>query len=321
MIKSIKSNLILMIFSLIVILIIIINPKTYINSTINASIIFLNNVFPSLFPFFVFTKIINNLTPEIKVLDGVVNKVFKVNGKYGYIVALSFLSGYPIGAKLVANAYSEKRITYNDSVKLLSLCSLSGPMFIVGSIGIGVFSSIKIGYLLLLCHYIGAILNGLIYSQKSSLENASILEFKKENKSLADSMYDSIISIFLVGGFIIISSILIDILNNTKIFEKITYIICKIPFLNDKENIVNAFLNGLIEITRGIIDLSSTNASLKIQFVITSFLIAFSGVSIFMQSIAFISTIGIKKSKFFTIKFTQAISTTFVSIIISNIFL
>ena len=83
----------------------------------------------------------------------------------------------PSGAKMVADLYLQGKITKNDAFKMTSFCSTSGPMFIVGAVGAGMFKSAKIGYILFLSHAIGAILNGLIYRNLKIKEQTPPCQF------------------------------------------------------------------------------------------------------------------------------------------------
>jgi nucleoside recognition membrane protein YjiH len=76
---------------------------------------------------------------------------------------MSVLSGYPVGAKLTADFYEKGLITKGQACRITTFTSTSGPLFIVGTVGIGMFHSAKLGIIILLSHFIGAILNGLIY--------------------------------------------------------------------------------------------------------------------------------------------------------------
>lgn len=65
-----------------------------------------------------------------------------------------------------------------------AFCSTSGPMFIVGAVGIGMFESTKFGYILFLSHAISALINGLIFrnfhTEKS--EKKKLFNLKKRKK-------------------------------------------------------------------------------------------------------------------------------------------
>ncbi|MBQ7880373.1 MAG: hypothetical protein IJ358_00830 [Clostridia bacterium] len=300
-----KSKTFLTLIILLSITLFIINPKSCMDATSNGLKVWLINVVPALFPFFILTRIVISLNQtSILALDKFTTKCFKTQNS-GLVYFLSLLSGYPIGAKMISNYYEMGAIDKHTATKMFSFCSTSGPMFIIGTIGIGVFRSAKIGYILLLGHIIGSFLNGLLYRGKTMPDTQFSPNISKT--SLNDIMYDSIISILLVGGYIIFASVVIELLKISNLLPMLTSLICKIPCFD--YNAVYSILCGLIEITNGLIMLGSTTISLPIQIIFASIIIAFSGVCIMLQSTAFLNKIGIKKSTMLLQKFTQAILT------------
>ena len=301
-------------------------------STLNGLHIWLVNVVPALFPFFILTKIIICLNQSpIRILDKFTDKFFNI--KAGLIYALSILSGYPVGAKMISSYYELGKIDKSTASNMMSFCSTSGPMFIVGSVGIGIFKSAKIGYILLISHIIGSFINGLIFtrfpakkSRSNSLTPQVLMitnkntknDVKISNTSLNDIMYDSIISILMVGGYIVFACVIIFILNIT-IFPAISMFLAKILHIN--ASAISSVLSGILEITNGILSLSLCPISLKIKVIISSGLIAFSGICIMLQSVGFLDKIGIKKGLIVRQKLTQALVTTIITTIIVFIFL
>lgn len=323
MLKSLKLNKILSILILIFILVFLSNPSIYMKSTLNGLNVWFYNVLPALLPFFIATRLLIYLSVDsIKTLDKFTTKFFKVNNG-GKIFFLSIISGYPIGAKLICDAYKQNQIDLRSAKKMMSFCSVSGPMFIIGSIGIGVFKSVKIGYILLLCHIIGAILNGLLFrnSHKNIDEENEYNYSPKQQSSniLADSMIDSITSILLVGGYIVFAFVLIDLLNNLQLIPTLTNILTDVFNIKNSE-IINALLNGSVEMTRGLINIGNLNLSSNLNICLSSFLISFGGISIYLQSLNFTKELKIKKSYFLFQKFCQGILTLLISIIICSIF-
>ncbi len=309
--SKLKSKTILTIILLFCITLFIINPTSCMQATLKGSKVWLLNVVPALLPFFILTRIITSLNQtSIRPLDRFTSKFFRTNNS-GLIYFLSLLSGYPVGAKMISSYYESGNVDKATATKMFSFCSTSGPMFIVGTIGIGVFKNVTVGYILLISHVLGSFINGIVYRGKLSTQNQFKATISKT--SLNDIMYDSIISILLVGGYIIFSSVIIELLNITNILPCFAYLISKIHCFD--YDVVLSFLCGIIEITNGLIMLGSASISVPLQIVLSSILIAFSGVCIMLQSCAFLNKIGIKKSVIIKQKITQALITGAISVI------
>ena len=93
----------------------------------------------------------------------VFNRVFKAPLISSYIYLMSLLCGYPMGANLVGIFINKGLITQNQGNKILSFSSQSGPVFIVGTVGICFFKSAKIGLIILFLHLLSSIICGLIF--------------------------------------------------------------------------------------------------------------------------------------------------------------
>lgn len=302
--------------------ILLFNPIEYGQTCLNAISLWSLKVLPLLFPFFVLTKMIVNLTtPKENFMDKFFNKLYRTPKGSCLTFFLSTLSGYPMGAKLICEMYNNKQINSNQAKKMLSFCSVSGPMFMLGTVGIGFLFSAKAGIIILLSNIFASLINGLLYRGKPDI--VKDIEFKNRSNhfSLSDCVYDSLISILMVGAYISISFIIIEILKNLEIFNLLTKFICSVFSLHKHQDIVFSVLTGIIEITKGISDLSNTNSSLMVKVVLASGLIGFGGISIMLQSLNFLTNLKISIKTMLKQKFTQCMLCVFISFLLCLIFL
>lgn len=322
MIKIIKSNKFISLLLVIMCIIIIFNPSVYSKSCLNGVSVWAFKVFPLMFPFFILTKLIANLnTPKENFLDKFFNKTYNTPKGSFSTFFLSALSGYPMGAKLICNMHENNHITTIEAKKMLSFCSVSGPMFMIGTVGVMMLNNFKAGVIILISNIIASLLNGLIYRGKKRKKEDLKLETNRQQISFADCVYDSLISVLMVGAYIVISFIFIDLLNNLGLINFISMTICKLFNCTENLNVIKSIFNGLIEITRGIFDLSNTALSLKIKTVISSSLIAFGGFSILLQSVSFLNNLKISIKHILIQKTTQALLCLIVSVILCILFL
>ncbi len=320
MIKKLKSNKLIILFLLFICIIFVCNPAIYTKSAMNAISVWAFKLLPAMFPFFIITRIIVNLV-EVKtnVMDKFFYKLYHTRNS-SLIYFLSILSGYPMGAKLISNMYDLCRINNKEAKKMLSFCSVSGPMFIVGSVGVGILHSYKAGLIILIANILASLLNGLIYRGKEKSYEKFEFAGKPHNENLLlDSVFDAIQSILMVCGFIVVSFLLIDMLKNLKILNFLAIIASKI-FKCDY-NIALSCFEGTIEMTRGIIDLSNITIPLSVKAIISSTLIAFGGVSILLQSLSFLAKLNISKKTMIVQKTTQALLCLLITIPLALIFL
>ena len=160
-----KAKWILSILLLFIIISLAISPNIYIEACENGIIVWATVILPAIFPFLFFTKIltdlgiINIITNKFKIFAN----AYKTKPISLYAFCMSILSGYPVGAKVVCDLYQKGFIDKQDAFKISTFTSNSGPMFILGSVGIGMLHSKTLGLIMLFSHIFGALLNGLIY--------------------------------------------------------------------------------------------------------------------------------------------------------------
>lgn len=308
LIRSVLPGIIVLFF----IISIVVFPKESIESAKSGMNICINILIPSLLPFLIGA----NLLISLKVIDilGIFLEkpsriLFNVPGKSSLIFAISILSGYPIGSKLISSLRQNNEISKVEAQRLASFCSTSGPLFMVGSVGIGMFNNPKIGYFILLCHYIGSLSVGILfrfYNASGAIKYSNnkpdmitrlkqIIFYKNEEKSFSsifgDAVRNGINTILIVCGFVIVFSVLFKILTLLKFIDLISSILLVFlhPF-NISIEVIQSFISGLFEITIGCNNISLlSEPSLIFKIALCTFIISFSGISILAQCCNFLS--------------------------------
>lgn len=322
MIKFLKSNKIIILLILFVCIIFILNPELYSKSCLNAISVWTLKVLPVLFPFFVFTRIIVNLS-EFKTnkMDKFFNNIYRVP-KFGFkIFLLSIISGYPMGAKLICTLNEQGIIQKKEAEKMMSFCSVSGPMFIIGTVGVNIFLSYKAGLIILVANIIAALINGLIYRKDKYVEKEVSYSGKKNDNILSSSVYDATLSILMVCAYIVISFLIIDVLINLHVIDNLSNAICTIFNCPQNFDTIKSSIIGIFEITRGIIELNNVNISLTLKTIIASGLIGFGGISILLQSLSFLNQLKISTKTIVKQKTTQALLCLIITIPLAIIFI
>lgn len=281
-------------------------------------------VFPSLLPFFIVSEMLIGFGVVSfigVILEPVMRPLFRVPGIGGFVWAMGMASGFPAGAKLTARMRQEEQLTAIEAERLVSFTNSSNPLFIFGAVAVGFFHDPKIGLILALAHYLGNFCVGLIMrfhgateQPKQSKENKGITiieAFKvlhrtrvKDNrpigKLLGDAVLSSIRTLLMIGGFIILFSVLNQILslvNITQFFGLFVSLLLQVLHLSPDLSV--PFISGLFEITLGSDLTSDTNASLLHKVIITSFILGFCGFSVQAQVASILSETDIRFYPFF----------------------
>lgn len=291
-------------------------PQVAISSFLEGILIWAKSVMPALLPFFILSKLLS-FTPFLTTLGNklspITKKLYGVGGVSGYVYIMSIISGYPVGAKITADLYSGGTINSGQAQVISSFTSTSGPLFIIGTVAIGFYNSAKLGFIILISHFVSAIINGLIYRKTSANDSSYIQSVSKPSNIIGDTMKSSIESILLVGGFIALFYMLLSILTYIKAFSFITY---PLSILGIDSSITLGIISGILEVTSGAKMLSLCVISFELQAIILSFLVSFGGFSIHAQAYAFLKSFNMPYYNFFLQKFTHATISMLITLII-----
>ena len=291
-------------------------------------------VVPSLFPFFVITNLLSHtkvVSIVGKLLDKFMRPLFNVPGIGGFAFVMGLISGYPVGAKIVADFREKGLVTQNEGERLLAFTNNSGPLFILSSVGIALFGDTKTGLLLLATHILACITVGIIlarFSKRKKFENSydtiknkferknnsqscnsENITFKNLGEVLTTSINSSISTILMIGGFVVIFSVIISILNQTNILDKLSTLLYPIlNFLNIDLEFANPLLSGILELTNGVNLVANIPTKLISQNIILSaFLLGFGGFSVLLQVYSIVSKTDLSMKKYLVGKFLQGI--------------
>lgn len=304
---------------LFIIILIVSLPHNSISSFYDGLELWATKVLPTLLPFFILTKLLSS-TPLITYLESkispITNRLYGVGGVAGYVYVMSIISGYPVGAKITSDLYRDGKITQSEAQTITAFSSTSGPLFILGTVAVGMFGSVKMGVFILISHYLGALLNGFVYKQKSKSSTISIQNIQSP-LDLNKAVGESIVSVLNIGGFIALFYMIISLILSLNIFSIFSN---PLELLGVSKDISLGVISGIVEVTTGESLLSKTALTAPLATILSSFLISFGGLSIHAQASTFLSTFNMPYSKFLLQKITHALFSTAICIILVMIF-
>lgn len=236
--------------------------------------LWLSNVLPAMLPFFV---CVNFLT-YIGITTMLPVQFFPF--------VMSVLSGYPIGAKIIGDFCGNGIISKEEAKWMITFCSTSNPVFMIGAVGTEMLGMQKAGVLIALAHYLGAICNGLCYSFFRKKESASkSLSRERKDYDVLEELTNAIFSAFkslgIILAYIIMFMFLSDLLDYVGVFR----------FFSD--SVGESLARGIFEMTVGCSCLDSANVFMGYKCVLATMIISWSGMSIIGQSMSMLSGTGI----------------------------
>lgn len=319
---SLKRNGVTILFCLFTVCLVLFS-RTNLSAAKNGLILWATAVVPSLFPFFVATEMLSytNVVPCLgKWLTPIMRPLFGVPGEAAFAFIMGLISGYPVGAKIVSNFMEQEICTKEEAERMLAFTNNSGPLFIIGTVGITLFGNTTIGILLLVTHILACISVGIIlnictrrkrknefkpsYSFASSHpiknQNTTAPSFSSLGEILGSSIKNATSTILLIGGFVVLFSVVISILNQSHLLDSLSNI-CSPIFTTFKapSEFCKPLLSGIVELTNGvslIVGIPTKNISISIIF--SAFLLGFGGFSVLLQVFSIVSKNGLSIKKY-----------------------
>ena len=306
LIFSIRRNFSGLFFSGLIIFfmaLIIIHPEAFSKSTISGIKLFFYSVLPGLLPFMFLTNLLTELGVIFKItkrFSRVSERLFGTPAVSIYCFLMSILSGYPIGAKIIADLYNKHLISEEDTKRMSIFCTTSGPIFVIGAVGVGMLSSFKIGVIIYLSHILASLICGICYNiickRKNQTQTKIIFSTHQQGNLITSVLSETITSLFMVAGFITIFYLLTEALTLLNIIDFLSKILADVlSFTNISAKEVSGILYGLAEVTHGAKDLAVFGIN---SAPVICGLISFSGTSIIMQSMSFLNQAKVKAHSF-----------------------
>ena len=302
-------------------LLLALRPQRYAAACAEGIALWAKVVLPALFPFLVLTAWI----ARSGMADGLGRKLSPLLRRCGLPAAsagaflLSIVSGYPVGSRVVADLQRRGEIGRADAEKLSILCSTSGPMFILGSVGNAMFGGGKAGAVLLSAHLFGVLaiaLPVLLFRKRSAAAEPSpspaaqrsaarairAPQARAPSDTLGETVREAVLSVLCVGGFIALANVALCAAEDLLLLAPLRALaeLCLCPF--GAQACAEGIVYGLIEATRGCAALAAADAA-GLPF--AAFAITFGGASILAQQLAFLRPVGVRAGRFIAVKAAQ----------------
>ena len=258
------------------------NYEIVLKSTLDATTIWLNKVFPYLFIMIIIQDLLINLN---------FSSFFKNTAIYIFIMSL--LSGTPSGTYIISKLKEQNIITKEYANTCLIFTFFANPLFlysVLNSIFLSKLTTIR----LMLILYLTNLILYFIY-KKDLPSNGKSINTNEINlsSSIKTSINTTITVLGVITFYLILSNIIITEFN-------IIY-----PF--------NIFFKGFLEMTQGLASL--INSSIKFKEVIAMIFISFGGFSIHTQVSCILNEANLSYKYFFKGRIIQTALVVFLTII------
>lgn len=275
-----------------------------------------NVIIPSLFPFLILSALAVELGLAArlgKLLEPVMRPLFRVNGSCACALVLGFIGGYPVGARTAINLYENKLCSRIEAQRLLAFCNNSGPAFIFGVVGAGVFADSRAGLLLYLIHALASLCVGLVfrfYGRKEDRVPASAqpsIRAVRFSSAFTGSVSSALQSTLGICAFVVFFSVVISLLTGFGILSALAGgLTAFLSPLGMTETWAHRLLTGLLELSSGVWSLSG-GGTLSGKLSMAAFMLGWAGLSVHCQVLSFLTESGLSMGTYFGGKALHAI--------------
>lgn len=242
-------------------------------------------IVPSLYGFLVLSGFFvkSGLYRYVSAPFGLISRyVLKIPAELFSVFLISQIGGYPVGTKLLADLRAENKLSDGDASALMCYCYNSGPAFIIGTVGINLFSSVKIGCIMFLAIFTANLITSVIIGsfRKAPPKSAIKKQLDFSFEILIDSINRGAKSLFRICVMIVFFSIVIGILEASGIighFSNAVSRLCGSDFQT-----IEAIIKSAIEISH----ITEFRVGMYSMLPVLTGLISFGGICVLIQAVA-----------------------------------
>ena len=258
---------------------------------------------PSLFPFMVLSSFVirSGAYEYAGKIFSPLARILKLPKSAVSAVVLSFIGGFPVGAKCVKLLYENGNISEKQAERMMKFCICSGPSFLITAIGAIMLNNTKAGLILYISQIISGMVLGIVSGIFSDKESETIFSERKPEKT--DIMQAFIMSSSDGAGAIVELTALVAIFS--------MFINVLVSFGAD-----NYFLTSIIEVTAACRDIVEKGCPLWAL----SFAVGYGGICVHLQIFSLLKGIKINKSVFELYRLVNAILSSLITYFICQFF-
>ena len=289
-----------------------------------------NVIIPSLFPFFVLSSLVVELGLAGylgRALEKVMRPLFNVSGACASAFALGFIGGYPVGAKTAISLYEKGMCSRTEAERLLSFCNNSGPAFILGVVGAGVFGSSKVGLLLYLAHAAASVCVGILFrfykaggGGREGARPAPRFQAQRFTAAFTGSIKSSFLSTLNICAFVVFFTVVIRLLFLSGVLSGVSWVLgTLLSPLGFSQAWAERLLTGFLEISSGVWTLSGSGA-LAGRLSMAAFMLGWAGLSVHCQVLCFLIDSGLSARTYLLGKFLHGLISAALTYLVTTLF-
>lgn len=242
-------------------------------------------IIPTLFPFFVVSGLLiySGFAGVLsKYSQGIMRPLFNVAPTGAAAFVLGIISGFPTGAICAKDLYKSGNLSKSEAERLLAFCNNSGPLFIIGSIGVAVLGKPIYGVILYLIHIVSSIIVGIIFSRYNKDKHIS----PPTRINQKEMTVPQVISVSLNEG----AKSIITVCFSIVFFSATSRALFDLIPISQS---LSAILYGICEFSTGALGIGNLELDVVYKLILVSFIVGFSGLCVHIQVMAVTADSGL----------------------------
>ena len=258
-----------------------------------------NVIVPSLFPFFVLSSLVVDLGLAAylgRAMEGLMRPLFRVSGSCAAAVALGFIGGYPVGARTALQLYEQGLCSKPEAERLLAFCNNSGPAFILGVVGAGIFGDSRVGLLLYLTHALASLMVGLLFRfyggwerKRATASRPKPIQTVTLPAAFTGAVSRSLQSTLNICAFVVFFAVVLRLLSAYGVLAALARLL---SLAGLEAEWAKRLVAGLLELSSGVASLQG-GAGLTGRVSLAAFMLGWAGLSVHCQVLSFLVDSGL----------------------------
>lgn len=264
------------------------SPARFGQSVLNGLMLWLTAIVPTALPLLVVLSLMVRSPAFLSLtrrLSPFAEKLFRIPGAGAGAMLLSLLSGYPAGARTVAELASEGRLQKGDVFDTACLASTSGPAFCLGAAA-AMFGSPAAGMVLFGSHLLAVWSAGFLLPRLTRHKaNPAPPPLPKAREPFSALLFSAVQAVLSVGALIALFFCIKEML---------------FSLLPPLSGYGEGILSGLLEVTAGVSALANLKTPLSLALAAAE--VSFGGLCVNAQQLSFLAGTGVKMLPFLLVK-------------------
>ncbi len=261
---------------------------------------------PSLFPFMVISSYIvrSGISSKLsRVFSRITGVLFRLPGSAAPTVIMSFIGGFPVGARGIAGLFETGQISRNQAKRMSLFCIGAGPAFLITAVGTLLLKNSALGVIILISQIISGLILGIIsrFFYSDDVLNKSRTEerkFSSEN-AFVKSCSDAANGIISLSALVILFQAFIGVIEQSNFGGAVEKLLYSLGFGRFSQII----LPSILEVTGACSEIAEGGFPLWLL----SSAVAFGGLCVHMQIWGILSDVGINKGLFLLFRLMNAV--------------